>query len=172
MQKPKGKNFEAEISYSLKALAGSRLPITYRNSNLPLPMCDHQVWYAGRGYLLEEKETHKDTFSFSAITDLERKAMESITRANCEGWVILKWVGPNHSRAFACLWTDWLEMEHGFGYDPTALRNKRGSGSFALVPDEHRPGFFIELERVERKDCMGNSLGKHWDLSPLFVGVA
>lgn len=169
MAKPQGKDFESECGHSLRALAKT-MNLSSRNSNLPMPMCDHQVFYDGRFYLLEEKEVHSDSISFRAITDKERENMEAITKANCEGWVLIKWIGGNVSRCFACLWIDWLELESGFGFDKNAKRCKPGTGSFPLVPDDERPGVFIELLRVDRKDCDGHQLGRHWDLAPLFTG--
>lgn len=166
--KTAGKTFESEIGHSLKALSKS-IDLSYRNSNLPMPMCDHMVWYAGQAYLLEEKEVHSDTLSFRAITPEERKNMNAIIHAGCEGWVLIKWIGGNTSRCFAISWQDWLELEENLGFDPDAKRNKPGSASFALVPDSARPGAFIELARVDRKDPDGHSLGRHWDLSRLFT---
>lgn len=163
--KKPGKGFENEVGHSLKALTKCS-NLRHINSNNPLPMCDHMVWVDGRFVLLEEKETHSDTMSFRCITDSERKYMEWVTDAGCEGWVLIKWI-DRLARAFAIQWTDWLDLEHGFGFDPQAKRNKPGSGSFSLQ-DEFRPGCFIELHRVDRKDLDGNSLGKHWDLSPVF----
>lgn len=166
----RGKKFEEEIGHSLKALSKSVPAFAYRNSNLPLPICDHLVWHNGLTYLLEEKETHSNSFSFGAITDKERKNLDDIIRAGGGSWVLIKWISGNKSRVFASRWLEWLTLECCCGYDPEAKRQKRGSGSFTLE-DHDRPRNFVELDKVDRKDFAGHSLGRHWDLSPLFLEV-
>lgn len=170
MSKAKGKEFEGEIGQSLRAMKKT-LPLDYRNSNTPSPMNDHQVWVNGFGFLLEEKECHADSLTFRAITDEERKNFNSLAGAKTPGWVIVKWISGNKSRCFACTWEQWLALEKQYGFNHEAARNPAGSGSFPLVPDSARPACFIELERVQRRDFMGHSLGKHWDLTPLFAGA-
>jgi hypothetical protein len=60
-------------------------------------------------------------------------------------------------------------MEHGWGYVHGAEKQARGSASVPVVPAYERPVFLVELQRVTRTGPDGHSLGKHWDLSPVFT---
>jgi len=163
-----GKSFESEISASLRAMSKT-VAMAYQNSNMPAPVCDHIVWINGTSYLLEEKELRTNRFPFSRITDAERKHAEGVTRAGCRAVVLIKHITTSAVRVFACEWSDWLKMEQGWGYVHGAEKQARGSASFPVVPAYERPAFLIELQRVTRTGPDGYSLGKHWDLSPVFT---
>lgn len=170
-QKNLGKALEAELADSFSALDSWS-----HNSNDSQPACDRcgclgvrlpSGLIVGLSVLVEAKETRdKDgKFKFSAVRKRQYGILEAHWMGNGISVVIIKWVRPGKSRAFACLFEDWVELQVEHGYNPNlpeGQRNKPGSASFSLQ-DKFRPQTVVELTKFERP----NSLGRVWDLSPI-----